>query len=75
MTQDDTTENMIFWFADLIAYVDDLHDAQARRHHRHRHAGEEGRKADPPVWLKPGDTIEIECPAIGVLRNSVADEA
>jgi 2-keto-4-pentenoate hydratase/2-oxohepta-3-ene-1,7-dioic acid hydratase in catechol pathway len=31
-------------------------------------------KADPPVWLRPGDTIEIECPAIGVLRNSVADE-
>jgi len=32
-------------------------------------------KVDPPVWLKPGDTIEVECPAIGVLRNQVADEA
>jgi 2-keto-4-pentenoate hydratase/2-oxohepta-3-ene-1,7-dioic acid hydratase in catechol pathway len=32
-------------------------------------------KADPPVWLKPGDTIEVECPAIGVLRNTVVDEA
>jgi len=32
-------------------------------------------KADPPVWLKPGDTIEVECPDIGVLTNSVVDEA
>jgi 2-keto-4-pentenoate hydratase/2-oxohepta-3-ene-1,7-dioic acid hydratase in catechol pathway len=32
-------------------------------------------KVDPPAWLKPGDTIELECPEIGVLRNSVADEA
>jgi len=27
------------------------------------------------VWLKPGDTIEVECPQIGVLRNTVVDEA
>ncbi len=26
-------------------------------------------------WLKPGDVIEVECPDIGVLRNSVAAEA
>jgi 2-keto-4-pentenoate hydratase/2-oxohepta-3-ene-1,7-dioic acid hydratase in catechol pathway len=32
-------------------------------------------KSDPPVWLKPGDTIEVECPEIGVLRNSVVAEA
>jgi 2-keto-4-pentenoate hydratase/2-oxohepta-3-ene-1,7-dioic acid hydratase in catechol pathway len=34
-----------------------------------------GPKTDTPVWLKPGDTVELECPDIGVLRNSVADEA
>ena len=34
-----------------------------------------GPKSDPPVWLKPGDTIEVECPEIGVLRNSVVAEA
>ena len=32
-------------------------------------------KTETPVWLKPGDTIEVECPEIGVLRNAVADEA
>lgn len=28
----------------------------------------------PPVYLKPGDTVEVEISAIGVLRNPVIDE-
>jgi 2-keto-4-pentenoate hydratase/2-oxohepta-3-ene-1,7-dioic acid hydratase in catechol pathway len=31
------------------------------------------RKPDP-VWMKPGDTIEIEVERIGVLRNGIEDE-
>lgn len=33
-----------------------------------------GARFDPPVWLKPGDEIEVEVPGIGLLRNGVADE-
>ena len=33
-----------------------------------------GARFDTPVWLKPGDTIEVEAEGIGVLRNGVADE-
>jgi acylpyruvate hydrolase len=29
----------------------------------------------PPVWMQPGDTIEIEIEGIGILSNSIADEA
>lgn len=29
----------------------------------------------PPLWLKPGDTVEVEISGIGVLRNSVQAEA
>ena len=29
----------------------------------------------PPVWMKPGDKIEIEVTGVGVLRNSIIDEA
>ncbi|RUW43580.1 2-hydroxyhepta-2,4-diene-1,7-dioate isomerase, partial [Mesorhizobium sp. M8A.F.Ca.ET.021.01.1.1] len=29
----------------------------------------------PPIWLKPGDVIEVEADGIGVLRNGVVDEA
>ena len=33
-----------------------------------------GARFDPPVWLKPGDVIEVEAEGIGILRNPVADE-
>ncbi|MEQ5870158.1 fumarylacetoacetate hydrolase family protein [Sagittula sp. NFXS13] len=33
-----------------------------------------GARFDPPVWLKPGDVIEVEAEGIGVLRNTVVDE-
>lgn len=33
-----------------------------------------GARFDPPIWLKPGDVVEIEAEGIGVLRNGVADE-
>jgi 2-keto-4-pentenoate hydratase/2-oxohepta-3-ene-1,7-dioic acid hydratase in catechol pathway len=28
----------------------------------------------PPLWLKPGDVVEVEISRIGVLRNSVVEE-
>lgn len=34
-----------------------------------------GARLEPPVFLKPGDVIEVEAEGIGVLRNSVEDEA
>ena len=33
-----------------------------------------GSKRKPPLWLKPGDTVEVEIDRLGVLRNGVADE-
>ena len=30
---------------------------------------------EPPVWMKPGDIVEVEISAIGTLRNSIIDEA
>ena len=73
VTQDDTTANMIFSFSDIIAYVTTFMTLKA---------GDvictgtpvKKIKSDPPVWLKPGDTIEVECPEIGTLRNSVTAE-
>ena len=28
----------------------------------------------PPVWLKPGDVVELEIERIGILRNGVVAE-
>ena len=75
ITQEDTTANMIFPFAELIAYVTTFMTLKPGDIISTGTPVKKDAKADPPVWLKTGDTIEIECPAIGVLRNSVADEA
>jgi 2-keto-4-pentenoate hydratase/2-oxohepta-3-ene-1,7-dioic acid hydratase in catechol pathway len=73
VTQDDTTEHLIKSFPDLIAYVSTFMTLKP---------GDiiatgtpvKLKRTDPPRWLQPGDTLEIECPAIGVLRNRVARE-
>jgi len=75
VTQDDTTASMIFSFADLIAYVTTFMTLKPGDIISTGTPVKKEPKVDPPVWLKPGDTIELECPEIGVLRNSVADEA
>lgn len=33
-----------------------------------------GAKRQPPVWMKPGDVVEVEVDAIGVLRNGIRTE-
>lgn len=33
-----------------------------------------GNKRTPPVFMRPGDVVEIEVDAIGVLRNGIRDE-
>ena len=34
-----------------------------------------GSRRDPPLWMKPGDRIEVEVEGIGILANTVIDEA
>lgn len=73
VTQDDTTASMIKSFAELIAYVSTFMTLKA---------GDvlvtgtpvKLKRGDEPVWLKPGDTVEIAVPEVGVLRNTVKDE-
>ena len=33
-----------------------------------------GHARKPPVWMKNGDTVEVEIQGIGTLRNPIADE-
>jgi 2-keto-4-pentenoate hydratase/2-oxohepta-3-ene-1,7-dioic acid hydratase in catechol pathway len=33
-----------------------------------------GHRRNPPVWMKPGDMLEVEISGIGTLRNPVVDE-
>jgi len=73
VTQDDTTANLIKSFTEIIAYVSTFMTLKP---------GDiivtgtpvKLRRSDTPVWLKPGDAIEITCPQIGTLRNTVVAE-
>jgi 2-keto-4-pentenoate hydratase/2-oxohepta-3-ene-1,7-dioic acid hydratase in catechol pathway len=75
VTQDDTTASMIFSFADIIAYATSFMTLKAGDVVCTGTPVKKTPKVEPPIWLKPGDTIEVECPEIGVLRNTVVDEA
>jgi len=33
-----------------------------------------GHRRDPPLWMKPGDVLEVEITGIGTLRSTVMDE-
>ena len=33
-----------------------------------------GRVRKPPIWMKPGDTVEIDIKGVGLLSNTIIDE-
>ena len=72
--QDDTTERLIWDFPELIRYITMFTTLKAGDVILTGTPTGSGSHADPPVWLKPGDVLEIEVPEIGILRNSVVDE-
>jgi 2-keto-4-pentenoate hydratase/2-oxohepta-3-ene-1,7-dioic acid hydratase in catechol pathway len=72
--QDDTTANLIYSFADLIAYVSTFTTLRQGDLIVSGTPTGAGARFDPPRWLKPGDVVEVEVPQIGVLRNDVVAE-
>ena len=75
LTQDDTTGSMIRSFTDIIAYVSTFMTLKPGDIIATGTPVKLGPRREQPVWLKPGDVVEIEVPQIGVLRNSVVAEA
>jgi len=75
LTQDDTTASMIKSFAELITYVSTFMTLKPGDIMVTGTPVKLGPRREQPVWLKPGDVVEIEVPPIGVLRNTVVAEA
>ena len=73
--QNDTTANMIFNFEELIAYISTFTTLEPGDVIVTGTPTGAGVRFDPPIWLKPGDVLEVEVEGVGVLRNEVADEA
>jgi 2-keto-4-pentenoate hydratase/2-oxohepta-3-ene-1,7-dioic acid hydratase in catechol pathway len=72
--QDDTTANLIFGFADLLAYITIFTTLKPGDIIVTGTPVGAGARFDPPRWLKPGDVVEVSVPEIGTLRNRVAEE-
>jgi 5-carboxymethyl-2-hydroxymuconate isomerase len=72
--QKDTTANLMFDFAYLVSYVSTIMNMKRGDIISTGTPIGAGARFDPPIWLKPGDVVEVEAPGIGVLRNEVIDE-
>ena len=68
------TGTLMFPFARIINYVSTFTTLEAGDCIATGTPPGAGARFDPPRWLKAGDVVEVECPAIGVLRNDVKDE-
>jgi 2-keto-4-pentenoate hydratase/2-oxohepta-3-ene-1,7-dioic acid hydratase in catechol pathway len=73
--QDDTTDRMTFPFGRIMEYVSTFCTLEPGDIILTGTPAGAGARLDPPRFLQPGDIVEVEVPQIGVLRNSVADEA
>ncbi|WP_436977167.1 fumarylacetoacetate hydrolase family protein [Sphingomonas tagetis] len=73
--QDAVLADMIFPIARLIEYCSTFTPLSPGDVIVTGTPGGVGNKRDPQVFMKPGDTVEIEIDGIGILRNSIADEA
>jgi 5-carboxymethyl-2-hydroxymuconate isomerase len=75
LRQDDTTDNLLFPFARLIAYTSSFMPLQPGDLIATGTPTGAGARFDPPKYLKAGDVVEVSVPEIGTLRNTVVDEA
>jgi 2-keto-4-pentenoate hydratase/2-oxohepta-3-ene-1,7-dioic acid hydratase in catechol pathway len=69
-----TTEMMIFKIPKLIEYISAFTPLEAGDVIVTGTPGGVGARRTPPVWMKPGDSVEIEIDKIGVLTNSIKDD-
>ncbi len=74
LRQEDRTGRMIFPVARLIAYISTFTTLVPGDIIVTGTPTGAGARLEPPVWLTPGDVIEVEAEGIGILRNRVADE-
>ena len=73
--QDDRTGRLIFGFRYLVNYISTFTTLVPGDVIVTGTPTGAGARFDPPRYLKPGDTIEVEADGVGMLRNGVTDEA
>ncbi|OCR22425.1 5-carboxymethyl-2-hydroxymuconate isomerase [Pseudomonas syringae] len=72
--QHTSTSDMIFDVRKLIEYCSTFTELAPGDVIVSGTTGGVGAFREPPVWMKPGDEVEIEIARIGILRNHIVDE-
>jgi 2-keto-4-pentenoate hydratase/2-oxohepta-3-ene-1,7-dioic acid hydratase in catechol pathway len=72
--QRSTTDLLIHSIPSLIAHISTFAALEAGDVIVTGTPGGVGFKRQPPLWMKPGDVVEVDVDAIGVLRNPVEAE-
>lgn len=73
--QDDRTSRMIFSFRKIISYISTFTTLEPGDIIVTGTPTGAGARLDPQQWLKPGDVVEVEADGLGILRNTIQDEA
>lgn len=69
-----TTDQMIFTIPALISYISTFTELVPGDVIATGTPGGVGAKRNPPVFMKPGDEVEVEISGVGTLRNTIAAE-
>lgn len=72
--QDDTTERMMFPLGRIVEYISTFCPLEPGDIIFTGTPTGSGARFDPPVYLKPGDVVEVEVSGVGLLRNTIEDE-
>src|SRR5271156_4325461 len=72
--QDSSTSQLVFGVDELIAYLSQIFTLEPGDLIFTGTPPGVGMARKPPVWLKPGDVVEVEIDHLGMLRNRVAAE-
>jgi 2-keto-4-pentenoate hydratase/2-oxohepta-3-ene-1,7-dioic acid hydratase in catechol pathway len=72
--QSDNTDNMMFPIVEMLVYITQGITLEPGDVIFTGTPSGVGHARKPPVWMKNGDTIEVEIERIGTLRNPIADE-
>ncbi len=70
-----TTDALIFPVPELIAYISTFTPLSPGDVICTGTPGGVGSKRKPPIFLRAGDSVEVEISRIGTLRNPILDES
>lgn len=74
VVQKEGINDLLFKIPELIAYISTFTEILPGDVIATGTPGGCGAFRTPPIWLRPGDTVEVEIPMIGLLRNTILSD-